>query len=47
MGGGQLVHGVDHWQDRDAKMPCGNAIETVHVHYGPFLLFFFQLLQGY
>ena len=30
-----------------SQIPCGSAIETAHVHYGSFLLFLSQILQGF
>ena len=29
------------------QIVCDSVIETVHVHYGPFLLFLYSLLQGF
>ena len=30
-----------------SQIPCGSAIKTIHVHYGSFLLFLSQILQGF
>ena len=42
------VMGVGRQQQQMvSQILCGSAIETVHVHYGPFLLFLSPLLQGF
>ena len=39
MGGGQLDHGVVHWQGGDAYSDTsGSVIETVNFHYGHVLV---------